>query len=178
MKIVAGEGRKMREMFGPPTLRDTSLRGPSAGLSLRRTALTVSGCVVCCFSCSCLCSLLRLFLLPLSFCCCFCACCCFWATDRRPLSPLPPSQCWTFQNVNNIFYNQLKPNLPVSHPISKTLLLLPPLPLSPPPFGATHLLALMWSGCEKHTLAACDLPRCLYCFCYLLCCFLTFFAAA
>ena len=128
------------------------------------------------------------------FACCLCSCCClcvFLLSGRRP-SPLPPLQCLTFQNVNNNFFTIDWSSQPIETKFAgippnfhgKTLLL-PPLP---PPFGAPHLLAsifLVWPPppvfgplccccCEKHTLAAFDLPKCLYCFCCFLCCFCHF----
>ena len=60
-----------------------------------------------------------------------------------------------------------------------------PPPSPPPPFGGPHLLALIFLGlpprirasfvCEKHTLAAFDFPKCLYCFCCFFLCFFRYF---
>ena len=133
--------------------------------------------------------------------CCLCSCCCFCcyfcAADRR----IPPLQCLTFQNVKNnitIDWNPLTSTNchkfvsipPKFH--ENTLLLTPPHHTS----GFPHLLASILLGlatricaslllllCEKHTIAAFDLPKCL-CFCHFLllldpgfsCCVLFFLA--
>ena len=134
----------------PPHLRDPQL-----------LALTFSGLLF----------LLLVLLLRLAAAAAFaaaCACCCFWAADRRtPLSSR--TFAVTFHNVNHNFLQLIGTPLtstncnkiwwyPTEFP-RKTLL------LSPPPFGAPHLLALIFLGlvpciraslllllCEKHTL--------------------------
>ena len=109
-----------------------------------------------------------------------------------PHPPLPLLQCLTFQNDNNNFLQPIC-RYPTECPREDTP---PPPPSLPPPFGA-HTSGLHCSGyapssspsshiraslllllCEKHTLAAFDLPKCVYCFCLLFVLFLPLFAAA
>ena len=97
MKIVAGVGKKKREIFGPPTLRGPTLRGPSLrDTSLRGTSVgplpSPPDSPHCFWVVVCAVLLLPLLLFLLL------------RLGRRPSTPpLPPLQCLTFQNVNNNF---------------------------------------------------------------------------
>ena len=94
---------------GPP-------RGPPAG-PLRRTALTVSGLFFVLFLLLIL--LLVLLFLLLVFLLLLLVLVAVFGPPTVDPSPLPPSQCLTFQNENNnFFYNQMRQNLLVSHRIS------------------------------------------------------------
>ena len=160
MKIVAGEEKRAKfwalPPFGPPTLRGPSAEPPSAG----QPSLFL-GCCLCYFALDSAACAFLVACVPVAA----CACCCFWAARRPPLSlsPLPPLQCLTFQNVNNNFLQPIETTFagipPNFH--GKTLLLTPS--LSPTTFrGHTPRPQLFWVW---HPCIRASLLRCLLCVC-------------
>ena len=128
--------------------------------------------------------------------CCLCSWCCFFLLllllllllGRRPSNP--PSAMFDLQKYQEQFLQLIGTPLTSTHcdkicwyPTEIPREHAPP-PPSPPPFGAPHQIfswfapriraSLLLLLCEKHTLAAFDHPKCLYCFsCCLCCCFLS-----